>query len=100
MPFGIRPPNKFGGLLPFSDKEVGAIDTPTGLIPNYKDLKGLFKEVLKKDYKKEDYNKQFMVRIPENLAKIERIENIYKTKVKGTPKILFEILEAQKKNVF
>jgi len=55
---------------------------------------------LKKDYKKEDYNKQFMVRIPENLAKIERIENIYKTKVKGTPKILFEILEAQKKNVF
>jgi phosphoenolpyruvate carboxykinase (GTP) len=80
-------------------KGVEAIDTPTGRIPKYKDLKRLFKEVLKKDYKKENYNKQFMVRIPENLAKIKRIENIYKTKVKGTPKILFEILEAQKKRL-
>ena len=80
-------------------KEVGAIDTPTGRIPKYKDLKRLFKEVLKKDYRKEDYNKQFMVRIPENLTKIKRIENIYKNKVKGTPKTLFEILGAQRKRL-
>jgi phosphoenolpyruvate carboxykinase (GTP) len=79
--------------------EVGAIGTPTGRIPKYEDLKRIFKEVLKKDYKEEDYKKQFMVRIPENLAKIKRIEDIYKTKVKGSPKILFEILEAQRKRL-
>jgi phosphoenolpyruvate carboxykinase (GTP) len=80
-------------------KEVEAIATPTGRIPKYKDLKGLFKDLLKKDYQKEDYNKQFMLRIPENLAKIERIENIYKTKIKNAPKILFEVLEAQKERL-
>jgi phosphoenolpyruvate carboxykinase (GTP) len=35
--------------------EVDAIKTPTGYIPKYEDLKRLFKEVLNRDYKKEDY---------------------------------------------
>ncbi len=76
--------------------EVGAIKTPTGYIPKYEDLKRLFKEVLGKDYKKEDYIKQFTIRVPENLAKIERIKKIYETRVKDTPKIVFEVLEQEK----
>jgi phosphoenolpyruvate carboxykinase (GTP) len=78
--------------------EVSAIKTPTGLIPKYEDLKRLFKEVLKKEYTKEDYNKQFMLRIPESLAKIERIKKIYENnaQIPDTPKIIFEELEKQK----
>ncbi|MEO0225876.1 MAG: phosphoenolpyruvate carboxykinase (GTP) [candidate division WOR-3 bacterium] len=76
--------------------EVGAIETPTGLIPRYEDLKPLFKKVLGKDYSQEDYTKQFTIRVPENLAKIARITEIYRTKVKDTPEILFKVLEEQK----
>ncbi len=79
--------------------EVQALKTPTGYIPKYEDLKELFKQVLKKDYTKETYTKQFTIRIPESLAKIDRIENIYKTKVMNTPKIVFDTLETQKKKL-
>ncbi|KPK64288.1 phosphoenolpyruvate carboxykinase [candidate division WOR_3 bacterium SM23_42] len=79
--------------------DVGAIDTPTGRIPKYEDLKKLFKEVLDKDYSEEDYKKQFMVRVPESLAKIDRIKEVYQTKVKDTPKILFDVLEEQRKRL-
>lgn len=80
-------------------KDVGAIDTPTGRIPKYEDLKKLFKEVLNKDYSEEDYTKQFTVRIPENLAKIDRIKEIYQTKVNDTPQVLFDVLEEQRKRL-
>ncbi len=79
--------------------DVKALKTPTGLIPEYEDLKKLFKQVLNKDYTFEDYSKQFTVRIPEHLAKIDRIVNIYKTKVIDPPKILFDVLEEQKKRL-
>ena len=77
--------------------EVNTIKTPIGLLPKYLDLKELFKEVLGKDYSKEDYEKQFKIRVPENLAKVERILQIYRTRVKDTPKELFLIIEKQKK---
>jgi len=82
-----------------SHKEVEAIETPTGRIPKYQDLKRLFKEVLDRDYTKEKYVEQFTIRIPENLAKIERIKEIYKTKVRDTPQIVFEMLEEQKRRL-
>jgi phosphoenolpyruvate carboxykinase (GTP) len=81
------------------NNEADAIKTPTGLIPEYKDLKILFKKVLNKNYTKEDYIKQFTLRIPENLAKIDRITNIYKTRVLDTPKILFKVLDEQKERL-
>jgi phosphoenolpyruvate carboxykinase (GTP) len=80
--------------------EVDALETPIGYIPKYEDLKRLFKQVLNKGYSRQDYNKQFTVRIPENLAKIERIEKIYKTTVKGTPPVLFEVLEEERERLF
>lgn len=82
-----------------SRMEVGAIRRPTGLIPRYKDLKRLFKEVLGKEYSKEDYVAQFTLRVPEHLAKIDRIMEIYRTKVPGTPKTVFKVLEEQRQRL-
>jgi phosphoenolpyruvate carboxykinase (GTP) len=79
--------------------DVDAIKTPTGYIPKYDDLKKIFKDVLGKEFTKEAYVKQFTLRIPENLAKIERIIDIYKTKVPDAPHILFEALDEQKKRL-
>jgi len=78
--------------------EVDAIKTPTGYIPIYEDLKILFKEVLSKEYKEEDYVKQFTLRIPENLAKINRILKIYRG-IPDTPEIVFQVLEEQKERL-
>ena len=46
--------------------EVGALKTPTGYIPKYEDLRKLFKQLLSKNYAKEDYINQFTIRVPEN----------------------------------
>jgi len=77
-----------------SETKVKALRSPTGLIPEYRDLKRLFKEILDKDYSLPEYVEQFTIRIPENLAKIERIKNIYK-KLEGIPSELFTELDAQ-----
>ncbi len=76
--------------------DIEAIKTPIGFFPRYQDLKKLFKEVLNKDYPEEDYRKQFTLRIPENMAKIERIVEIYKTKAADSPDILLKLLQEQK----
>jgi phosphoenolpyruvate carboxykinase (GTP) len=79
--------------------EIDAIKTPIGYIPKYKDLVDLFKKVLNKDYKKEDYNEQFKIRIPELLSKIDRIKDVYKSKVPDTPEIVFESLDKEIKRL-
>ncbi len=80
-------------------KEVEAVETPTGLIPKYQDLRRLFKEVLNKDYSEESYKEQFALRVEENLAKIDRLMDIYKKKVADTPDIVFKVLEEQKQRL-
>ena len=79
--------------------DVDAIKTPTGFIPKYEDLKRLFKQVLNKDYSEGDYVEQFTLRIPENLAKIERIIKIYSSDVADAPPALFDALEKQRKRL-
>jgi len=79
--------------------EVDAVKTPTGLIPRYEDLKNLFEQVLDKTYSEEDYIKQFTIRIPENIAKVDRIIDIYKTRVPDAPQILFDILAQQRERL-
>ena len=69
--------------------DVDGIQTPTGFIPKYDDLAGLFKEKLHKEYTKENYVEQFKYRIQENLAKLQRVEKIYTEKVSDTPQIVF-----------
>jgi phosphoenolpyruvate carboxykinase (GTP) len=70
--------------------DVEAIETPTGLIPKYEDLAKLFKDNLNTQYTQADYVRQFTIRIPENLAKLDRVEKIYKEKVSDTPQIVFD----------
>ncbi|TRO48297.1 phosphoenolpyruvate carboxykinase (GTP), partial [Candidatus Bathyarchaeota archaeon] len=79
--------------------EAGAIRAPTGFLPKYQDLSKLFKRILSKDYSKEDYVKQFMIRVPENLAKIERVQRFYQENVTATPAELFDILDQQRKRL-
>ena len=73
--------------------DVDAIACPTGRIPLYEDLVPLFKKVLKKDYTKEDYIKQFTIRVPENLAKIDRVEKYHRENIPGSPKAVYDTLK-------
>jgi phosphoenolpyruvate carboxykinase (GTP) len=79
--------------------DAQAIRAPTGQIPRYGDLRRLFKQVLGKDYTQDDYVRQFTIRIPENLAKIERVERIYRSDVTDTPPVFLEVLAAQRKRL-
>ena len=79
--------------------DVTAIETPTGRIPKYSDLKDLFLTVLNHQYSQHEYNKQFMTRVPKNLAKIDRIRQIYQTQVLDTPEVLFQVLEEQERRL-
>jgi len=79
--------------------EAGAIKSPTGWIPEYRDLVPLFRDMAGKDYAEEDYIKQFTIRIPENIAKIERVEKFHREHVPGAPEILFKLLEEQKERL-
>ena len=79
--------------------EAGAIRSPTGFLPKYQDLAKLFDRVLNKEYPKEDYVKQFTIRVPENLAKIQRVQRFYQENVSDTPAELFEILDEQRKRL-
>jgi phosphoenolpyruvate carboxykinase (GTP) len=79
--------------------EIGALETPTGYIPKYEDLRRLFKEVLNKNYSKEDYVTQFTIRVPENLAKIERVQRFYQENVTDTPLELFGVLYLQRQRL-
>ncbi|MFC2091642.1 phosphoenolpyruvate carboxykinase (GTP) [Elusimicrobiota bacterium] len=78
--------------------DVEAIPTPVGLVPKYEDLQRLFKDVLDKEYSKEEYVRQFSIRVPENLAKLERMREIYST-IEDTPAVLFECLQNQEKEL-
>ena len=51
--------------------------------------------MLDKDYTQKQYTEQFKIRIPENLNKIARIQEIYQTQVKVVPEMLYYILGKQ-----
>jgi phosphoenolpyruvate carboxykinase (GTP) len=80
--------------------EIDAIKTPTGYIPKYENLQELFQCHLDKDYTREEYDLQFTIRVPELLAKIERIEKVYRETVSDTPQALFDLLEEQRTRLF
>ncbi|MBN1793989.1 MAG: phosphoenolpyruvate carboxykinase (GTP) [Candidatus Omnitrophica bacterium] len=77
---------------------AGAIKTPTGYIPLYEDIARLFNALLNKEYPLEAYKKQFTLRIPENIAKIDRIVAVYQ-KYENIPAALFDVLGAQKERL-
>ena len=79
--------------------DVDAITCPTGQIPCYDDLAKLFKQVLDKEYRKADYVNQFTIRVPENLAKLERVEKFHRQRVPGSPQAVYDTLEATSKRL-
>jgi phosphoenolpyruvate carboxykinase (GTP) len=79
--------------------DVDTVSSPTGLIPKYEDLVLLFHQVLDKDYTEEDYIRQFTIRVPENLTKIDRVEKYHRENVPGSPPLVFEVLDKQRKRL-
>lgn len=79
--------------------EAGCVRTPTGYIPCYEDLQRLFKELLDKEYTRENYIEQFTIRIQENLAKIDRVEKFHRKEVTDAPPELFRVLAEQKERL-
>jgi len=78
--------------------DAEAIDAAYGLIPTHNDLKRLFKEILKADYSEKDYVDQFTVRVPELLAKLDRMEEIYAT-IDDTPPQMKDEMAAQRQRL-
>lgn len=79
--------------------KVEGIATPTGIIPYYDDLRKIFKDVLGKEYLFDDYCRQFTIRVPENLAKINRVRNFYLDRVENVPQKVFNVLNQQEERL-
>ena len=79
-------------------EECSAIETPIGYIPEYEDIKILFKEAFDFEYGKERYETEFSIRIQKFLDKIERIETIFRNE-KDVPEEFFIELVNQRKRL-
>jgi phosphoenolpyruvate carboxykinase (GTP) len=69
------------------------------MIPKYEDLVPLFRQVLDKQYTEDNYVEQFTIRVPENLAKVDRVEKYHHENVAKSPPIVFEILSQQRQRL-
>jgi phosphoenolpyruvate carboxykinase (GTP) len=78
--------------------DVEAIKAPTGFIPKYEDLAKLFKTALNTSYTQAQYVEQFTIRIPELLAKTDRIEKVYRAEP-SIPQIVFDVFDTQRKRL-
>ncbi|MBN1669555.1 MAG: phosphoenolpyruvate carboxykinase (GTP) [Kiritimatiellae bacterium] len=79
--------------------EIGARRGPTGWLPKYEDLVPLFKQVLGKDYAEPDYVAQFTIRVPENIAKMDRVAEFHRQHVPNAPAVVQEILAQQRERL-
>lgn len=79
--------------------EYEGLETPTGIIPKFEDLKPLFKELINEDYKEEDYEYQFSFRCDAWLDKLERATEYYKQNVPDCPKQVFQKWEEAKDRI-
>lgn len=61
-------------------------------------MRALFREVLNREYRLEDYTKQFAIRATKLLEKIDRIWKIY-SEIPTTPRRFFEVLEEQRQRL-
>ena len=74
------------------EDSVDAIHTPIGLIPYFEDLQSLFEKILNKRYTKDNYEKQFTIKLRSYLEKTERILKIYSQ----FPDISYEVINELK----
>jgi phosphoenolpyruvate carboxykinase (GTP) len=77
--------------------KLGAYATPCGYIPKYDDLVELFRRELSRGYSKDDYEAQFMIRVPEFLDKLHIAEKFFKTQTSDVPREIFEMINTQRK---
>ncbi|MEA2036636.1 MAG: phosphoenolpyruvate carboxykinase (GTP) [Nanoarchaeota archaeon] len=78
--------------------EYKAIETPIGHIPLYEDIKELFKKAFDKEYNSEDYEKQFSIRIPMLLERLDRVEAIYKEE-ENIPEMFHKHIDQQRERL-
>jgi phosphoenolpyruvate carboxykinase (GTP) len=78
-----------------ANKEVGAIETPIGLIPRYGDLKDFFKSIIDKEYPEALYLKQFSLYVDNIVFRIDLQLGAY-AKEPNLPQKLFDILNRQR----
>jgi phosphoenolpyruvate carboxykinase (GTP) len=78
--------------------DVEALEAGCGRIPKFEDLKRLFKEVRDEDYTEQDYIVQFTIRIPELLAKHDRMATIYAT-IDDTPQTWTDEMAGERKRL-
>ncbi len=83
-----------GWLERYVHGDVGAIETPIGLIPKYDDLKELFAGI-DKEYPKSLYDMQFALYVDNIVARIDLQTEAY-SKEEHLPVTLFEVYEKQK----
>ncbi len=74
--------------------EYEAIDTPTGKIPVYADLKDLFKKYLGIEYTEAEYKYQFTFRCDKWIAKLERSKAYFKKMDPLCPSVVFDEWDA------
>ncbi len=72
--------------------EYGAIETPIGYIPKYEDIAKLFKKIFEKKFSRDDYDRQFSIRIDKFLEKLDRVEKAYMEE-EGIPQEFYVIME-------
>lgn len=76
--------------------KVGAYATPIGFIPRYEDLAEFFERELGASYSQDQYELQFVMRVPELLEKLEIVEKFYQKETSIVPKEILEMIDAQK----
>ena len=75
--------------------EYEALDTPTGKIPLYKDIKALFEKLLPAEVlSEEDYTYLFTFRVDKWIAKLERTKKFFDSKDSNVPAEITEYWDA------
>jgi len=76
--------------------EVDVIQAPTGMLPEYEDLRKLFKQVLSRDYTLPEYIEQFTIRVPENIGQAWPDREDLPQRCQRYPAVVLEVLAAQR----
>ena len=78
--------------------EYDSIETPIGYIPKYPDLKALFSQSFDRKYTKEEYERQFSIRLTKLLERLDRMEKIY-SEEDDIPQVFYKHIEQQKRRL-
>lgn len=78
--------------------KAATIETPIGMIPEFSQLKGLFKKLLDKEYTEALYEKQFAIYVEKIVERIDLQINAY-SKEENIPQQFFRILKKQREDL-